>query len=68
MNNRQLSLKKTPNTIIPPTNEGYSSEFYIEVTRRNDGTDTYPGEFALTFGDCHYPSDRNGSVNEFNDI
>lgn len=65
--NHAVNPRLVPDTITPPTGEGYSSEFFIEVTRRNDGTDTYVGEFALTFGDCHYPSERRGSFNEYND-
>lgn len=65
--NQAVNPRITPDIIIPPTNEGYSSEFFIQVTRRNDATDTYPGEFALTFGDVHYPSDREGSFNEYID-
>lgn len=54
-------------TINPPTGEGYSSEFIIECTRRNDAADTYAGEFALLDGDVHYQTNRIGSYNEFND-
>lgn len=50
-----------------PTNEGYSSEFFVEFTRRNDGQDTYTGEFALIDGDAHYIVGQNGSVYEFSD-
>jgi len=50
-----------------PAGEGYSSEFIIECTRRNDGQDTYPGEFALLDGDVHYLTNHLGSYNEFND-
>jgi len=50
-----------------PAGEDYSSEFWIACTRRNDAADTYPGEFALTFADAHYPSDKIGSYNEVND-
>lgn len=65
--NHAVNPRVTPDTINAPAGESYSSEFFIEVTRRNDGTDTYAGEFALTFGDVHYPSDREGSFNEYND-
>lgn len=54
-------------TIAPPTGEDYSSEFIIECTRRNDGQDTYAGEFALLDGDVHYSTNHLGSYNEFND-
>lgn len=50
-----------------PENEAYSSEFFIECTRRSDGQDTYSGEFALLDGDAHYPSGRIGSYNEYTD-
>jgi hypothetical protein len=50
-----------------PTGEGYSSEFFIECTRRNDAQDTYAGEFALLDGDVHYQVNHLGSYNEFND-
>lgn len=50
-----------------PINEEYSSKFMIELHRRNDAQDTYAGEFAISFGDLHYPSNRPGSYNEVND-
>lgn len=50
-----------------PTGEDYSSEFFIEITRRNDGQDTYAGEFALLDGDVHYQINRLGSYNEYTD-
>jgi hypothetical protein len=50
-----------------PVGEGYSSEFYIQCTRRNDGQDTYASEFALIDGDVHYRVNRIGSYSEFND-
>lgn len=54
-------------TMNPPTGEDYSSEFIIECTRRNDGQDTYAGEFALLDGDVHYSINHLGSYNEYND-
>ena len=54
--------------IAPPANEGYSSEIFLQFTRRNDGTDTYAGEFALIDGDVHYTANKVGSVSEFNDV
>jgi len=61
-------LIKTITSNIPsPSGEGYSSEFIIQCTRRNDGTDTYAGEFALLDGDIHYKTNHIGSYNEFND-
>lgn len=53
--------------LIPPVGEGYSSEFFIECTRRNDAQDTYAGEFALLDGDVHYKSARFGSIYELGD-
>jgi hypothetical protein len=53
--------------LVPPTGEGYSSEFFIECTRRNDAQDTYAGEFALLDGDVHYKSARFGSKYELSD-
>jgi len=50
-----------------PTGEDYSSEFFIECTRRNDAQDTYASEFALLDGDVHYLSDHLGSYNELSD-
>jgi len=50
-----------------PTGENYSSEFFIQCTRRNDGQDTYAGEFALLDGDVHYLTNHLGSYNEYND-
>jgi hypothetical protein len=50
-----------------PVGEGYSSELFVQCQRRNDGQDTYPGEFALVDGDSHYPSNKVGSYNVFND-
>ena len=50
-----------------PTGEDYSSELFIECTRRNDGQDTYAGEFALLDGDCHYLINHLGSYNEATD-
>lgn len=47
--------------------EKYSGFLFIKCTRRNDGQDTYTGEFALLGGDCHYQSDRVGSYNETTD-
>ena len=60
-------IKNLLTNLAYPTAEGYSSEFIVQFTRRNDGQDTYPGEFALLDGDVHYLSDRLGSYNEFND-
>lgn len=53
--------------IPPPLLESYSSEIFLEFTRRNDGTDTYAGEFALVDGDAHYPTNHLGSYNRLND-
>lgn len=50
-----------------PANEGYSSEFFIEITRGDTPNDTYAGEFALLDGDVHYPSKKLGSDYEFTD-
>lgn len=50
-----------------PAGEGYSSEFFIEITRGDTPNDTYAGEFALLDGDVHYPSKKLGSDYEFND-
>lgn len=50
-----------------PANEGYSSEFFIQCARRNDGQDTYAGEFALIDGDVHYVVNKLGSYSEYND-
>ena len=44
-----------------PTGETYSSELFLQFTRRNDANDTYPGEFALVDGDAHYMSNHLGS-------
>jgi hypothetical protein len=50
-----------------PTSESYSSEFFIQCTRRNDAQDTYAGEFALLDGDAHYIINHLGSYNEYTD-
>ena len=50
-----------------PTDESYSSEIFLQFTRRNDGTDTYPGEFALVDGDAHYLTNHLGSYNRLTD-
>ena len=55
-------------TISPPAGEGYSSEFWIVCTRRNDAADTYASEIALTFGDVHYPTTHLGSYYEYSDV
>ena len=47
--------------------ETYSSFLLVKCQRRNDGQDTYAGEFALLGGDCHYLVDRLGSQFETND-
>ena len=60
-------IKNVVTDIASTTGEGYSSEFIIQVTRRNDGTDTYAGEFALLDGDVHYTTNHLGSYNEYND-
>ena len=50
-----------------PVSENYSSEFFIECTRRSDAQDTYAGEIALLDGDVHYQINHLGSYNEFTD-
>jgi len=60
-------IKNIVTGIAAPTGEGYSSEFFIQCTRRNDATDTYAGEFALWDGDVHYKAEKIGSYYEFND-
>jgi len=60
-------IKNIVANMLFPEGEGYSSEFIIQCTRRNDAQDTYAGEFALLDGDVHYLSNRIGSYNEFND-
>ncbi len=60
-------IKNIVTNMLFPEGEGYSSEFIIQCTRRNDAQDTYAGEFALLDGDVHYLSNRIGSYNEFND-
>jgi hypothetical protein len=60
-------IKNIVANLTYPTGEDYSSELFIECTRRNDGQDTYPGEFALLDGDVHYKTNHLGSYNEFND-
>jgi hypothetical protein len=67
-NNQYNYLIKTIVSDIPhPEKETYSSEFFIECTRRNDAQDTYAGEFALVDGDVHYITNQHGSVYEFSD-
>jgi hypothetical protein len=60
-------VKDIVKNLTYPPGEDYSSEFFIQSTRRNDAQDTYPGEFALLDGDVHYLADRVGSYNEYND-
>jgi len=60
-------IKNIVSNLAYPTGEDYSSEFFIECTRRNDGQDTYAGEFALLDGDCHYLTNHLGSYNEYAD-
>lgn len=64
---RKYLIKNLIADIGASTGEGYSSEFIIQVQRRNDGTDTYAGEFALMDGDVHCQTNHIGSYNEFND-
>lgn len=63
----KLKIESIVSNLQVPTGEGYSSELFIEVTRRNDGTDTYAGEFALIDGDSHYQTNHLGSYNTVND-
>lgn len=60
-------IKNIVANLAYPTGEDYSSEFFIECTRRNDAQDTYAGEFALLDGDLHYLTDQLGSYNEYAD-
>ena len=60
-------IKPLIEDIIAPANEGYSSEIFLQFTRRNDGQDTYAGEFALIDGDVHYTASKLGSVYEYSD-
>lgn len=53
--------------IVYPEGESYSSEIFLEFTRKNDASDTYPGEFALVDGDVHYISNQFGSKYELSD-
>jgi hypothetical protein len=54
-------IKAIVEDLPAPEGENYSSELFIECQRRNDGQDTYPGEFALMDGDSHYPTNQLGS-------
>lgn len=55
--------------ITPPANETYSSLLLFKVTRNSlgVGADTYAGNFGLLYSDCHFETNRLGSVNEFTD-
>lgn len=50
--------------ILKETTPGVSSFLMVKLSRRNDATDTYAGEFALLGADCHYITDRDGSIFE----
>jgi hypothetical protein len=63
----KMLIKAVISNLVYPTNESYSSELFIQITRRNDGTDTYAGEFALLDGDSHYLSNQFGSFNTLTD-
>jgi len=63
----KYKIEQIVTNLTYPTGEDYSSEFYIELTRRNDAQDTYAGEFALSDGDAHYPVNHLGSYQEFTD-
>ena len=63
----KIKIEEIVTDLTFPEGEGYSSQLFIECTRRNDAQDTYAGEFALLDGDSHYPTDRFGSYNEFTD-
>jgi hypothetical protein len=52
--------------MAPPTSESYSSFILIEITR-NGGTYGNTNEIAILGADVHYITNRNGSINEYDD-
>lgn len=63
----KMLIRSVITDLAHPTDESYSSELFVQVTRRNDGTDTYAGEFALLDGDSHYLTTHFGSLNTLTD-
>lgn len=56
-------------TDIPaPANEGYSSVLLVNVTRLGAGLFDDYGDLGLLYVDCHYPTDRDGSIYEYSDV
>jgi hypothetical protein len=49
----------------PPSGEAYSSILYATVTRSN--ADTYAGNVGLSMVDCHFQTEKNGSLTEYTD-
>jgi len=63
----KILIKGLLSDLTFPASEGYSSLLFVQFTRRNDGQDTYAGEFALLDGDAHYQTNHLGSYNTITD-